>query len=474
MLVARMCSTHALAGPCGRVPSCITVRPGWQQALADRGRCHSAATSVASTTAHLVNWIISANGQVNSVGVGALGHEGLGLVATQRHKKGASLVKLPAACQLQIREDTHPALLDLIDKIPPEIWGARLAVNLLAERLAGQQSYFVPYISQLPIGFPGLPMFFNSQSIAALQYVPAINQIKFRNKWMISYVGEHLAPNSGDAVAADHPLAFQTLDANVMGWAFAAVTSRAFRVRPGGSPAMMPLIDMCNHSSKPNAEVRAMSKGAVELYALRDLSAGESVTFNYGADLQNDMWLLDYGFVVPGNRSDRVSMPFSTNLVEIALGSQENVDFFGVVLRDDQKYLLEKLQLIGSLASPKSTQVFFGRGEALVDSRLLAAFRIVSATEQQLAAARKQNLGQLSVAPVGRATEAEVARMLSTLAEVLLTSFQTTLRQDWEILENSTASWEERLAVSFRVEKKDLLANVIREMQLRQHRFQPS
>lgn len=92
---------------------------------------------------------------------------------------------------------------------------------------------------------------------------------------------------------------------DIAGWAFAAVTSRAFRVRPGGPPAMLPLIDMCNHSSKPNAEVRAISKGAVELYALREISAGESVSFSYGTDLQNDFWLLDYGFVIPGNLADR-------------------------------------------------------------------------------------------------------------------------------------------------------------------------
>lgn len=36
---------------------------------------------------------------------------------------------------------------------------------------------------------------------------------------MIAYVNDHLAPNSGDAVAGDHPLAAQTLDANVMGMA---------------------------------------------------------------------------------------------------------------------------------------------------------------------------------------------------------------------------------------------------------------
>lgn len=315
-------------------------------------------------------------------------------------------------------------------------------------------------------------MFFSPQSIAALQYAPIINQIKFRNKWLIGFVKEHLAPNSGSAVSDGHPLAAQTLDANVMGWAFAAVTSRAFRVRPGGSPAMLPLIDMCNHSSSPNAEVRAISKGAVELYALREIGAGEAVTFSYGVDLPNDFWLLDYGFVVNCNPTDRVTMPFSMSLLEVALGRQDSVDFFGMTLRDDQKFMLEKLQLIGNLTSQQSLQVFFGRGEALVDSRLLAACRIVTASKQQLAGAPHQSLGQLSASPIGRASEADVAKMLSTLAQMLLASFQTTLQQDREMLRSSTASWEERLAITFRAEKKDLLTIVVQEMQLRQAKFQ--
>jgi hypothetical protein len=46
--------------------------------------------------------------------------------------------------------------------------------------------------------------------------------------------------------------------------------------------------------------------------------------------------------------------------------------------------------------------------------------------------------------------QADVAKMLSTLAQMLLASFQTTLQQDREMLRSSTASWEERLAITFR------------------------
>lgn len=61
----------------------------------------------------------------------------------------------------------------------------------------------------------------------------------------------------------DHPFGGQDVDSSALGWAMSAVSSRAFRLygskRPGGTrsnvPMMLPLIDMCNHSFDPNAEI---------------------------------------------------------------------------------------------------------------------------------------------------------------------------------------------------------------------------
>lgn len=65
---------------------------------------------------------------------------------------------------------------------------------------------------------------------------------------------ENLKPN-------DHPFGGQAVDASSLGWAMSAVSSRAFRLygkKLSGEinndvPMMLPLIDMCNHSFKPNA-----------------------------------------------------------------------------------------------------------------------------------------------------------------------------------------------------------------------------
>lgn len=61
----------------------------------------------------------------------------------------------------------------------------------------------------------------------------------------------------------DHPFGGQELNASSLGWAMSAVSSRAFRLHGkklaagtrNGVPMMLPLIDMCNHSFNPNAQI---------------------------------------------------------------------------------------------------------------------------------------------------------------------------------------------------------------------------
>lgn len=61
----------------------------------------------------------------------------------------------------------------------------------------------------------------------------------------------------------DDPYGGQEVDASSLGWAMSAVSSRAFRLYgkklPDGThndvPMMLPIIDMCNHSFNPNAQI---------------------------------------------------------------------------------------------------------------------------------------------------------------------------------------------------------------------------
>ena len=101
------------------------------------------------------------------------------------------------------------------------------------------------------------------------------------------------------------------------GWALAVVTSRAFRVAGPSQPAaMLPLIDMCNHTFHPNCTLKAQPNGDLQLVTLQETAANQPLTLSYGS-LSNDFLLMDYGFVVPNNPFDRVQLSFSLQLMEV-------------------------------------------------------------------------------------------------------------------------------------------------------------
>lgn len=48
----------------------------------------------------------------------------------QELKKGQHLVVLPKQCQLTYDDESKPELLGLIEQVPRELWGARLALQV--------------------------------------------------------------------------------------------------------------------------------------------------------------------------------------------------------------------------------------------------------------------------------------------------------------------------------------------------------
>ena len=126
-------------------------------------------------------WVQRSGGSVSGVEVQQLpGGDagGYGLSASAACPRGARLISLPQACHLTYGGPaTDPRLLALIEQVPAELWGAKLALALLAQRLAGGASPFAAYIAALPVGVQGLPMFFPGDALAALQYPPVTEQV---------------------------------------------------------------------------------------------------------------------------------------------------------------------------------------------------------------------------------------------------------------------------------------------------------
>jgi hypothetical protein len=85
--------------------------------------------------------------------------------------------------------------------------------------------------------------------IEALQYPPVIEQVKMRCRFLLSFAGKDLPevlslPLFAEGALA-HPFRGQAVDANSLGWAMAAVSSRAFRVHGPTKPAaLLPLVGL--------------------------------------------------------------------------------------------------------------------------------------------------------------------------------------------------------------------------------------
>ena len=160
----------------------------------------------------------------------------------------------------------------------------------------------------------------------------------------------------------DHPFGGQNVEASSLGWAMSAVSSRAFRLHgkklPDGShsdvPMMLPLIDMCNHSFNPNSRIVQEQDAGIlvkacslfpfhyswnpqilngcwswiafffaklslsnQVVAETVIKQNESLVLNYGC-LNNDLFLLDYGFVMPANPYDNIELKYDGTLLDAA------------------------------------------------------------------------------------------------------------------------------------------------------------
>lgn len=96
----------------------------------------------------------------------------------------------------------------------------------------------------------------------SLFHYNAHTQVNKRCRFLLDFEKE-VTRQVGELKLQDHPFGGADVDASSLGWAMSAVSSRAFRLHGkalqngnrGDVPMMLPLIDMCNHSFNPNAEI---------------------------------------------------------------------------------------------------------------------------------------------------------------------------------------------------------------------------
>ncbi|KAI5083139.1 hypothetical protein GOP47_0002882 [Adiantum capillus-veneris] len=331
----------------------------------------------------LIAWVRQNGGHVHpSLRLLVHSSSGLGLAATRPLLSGTPLITLPPHLPLSL--PTFPAssqdqtLLQLAQLVPEDLWALKLGLKLLMER-AQRGSFWWPYISNLPQRF-NIPVFFTGSEIANLQYAPVIHQVKKRCRALLDLAKE-VETVLSKLGTDQQPFGGQEVNASSLGWAMAAVSSRAFQMHnsSGSSRVMLPLIDMCNHSFTPNARIiQQEEKGGTSFVVVAEgnLQAGANILLSYGA-LSNDVLLLDYGFVESQNVHDFVEMRYDKIMVDAArVAARLDGDGYSQ-LAEWKQSILEQLNFEGVGVS---LQVKFG-GTNLVDGRLLAALRVLYAQD---------------------------------------------------------------------------------------------
>lgn len=246
-----------------------------------------------------------------------------------------------------------------------------------------------------------------------------------------------------------------------------------------------PLIDMANHDSlQPTADVSF--EFFADAYSLASSSTaapierGSEVLISYGAR-SNDQLLQYYGFVEPNNRHDVYVMPplrewniaaleQACGVESFAPGRLEKLNRAGLLGGDSTS--ASSRGAVGStvddsynLANPKGGVVV--TRAAGIDPAVMQALRALVSTDEEWMAAGEA-IGNFSeeMSPENERRANLAARKAM---ELELESKPTTLQQDMEIWKRKMSSKssldrEEELALSFRIEKKKLLQEVINSM----------
>ncbi|PHU09075.1 hypothetical protein BC332_20935 [Capsicum chinense] len=428
----------------------------------------------------LIKWVKTEGGFVHKSIKIARGDDdsfGFGLVASQDIPKGSDIIALPQHVPLKFgseseAENSHSCLVKLAQHVPEELWAMKLGLKLLQER-ATKVSFWWPYISNLPETYT-VPIFFPGEDIKNLQYAPLLYQVNKRCRFLLEFEKllkrelENLKPD-------DHPFGGQDVDSSALGWAMSAVSSRAFRLygskRPGGTrsnvPMMLPLIDMCNHSFDPNAEIVQEEDNSnnmlVKVVAGREIEQNDQLLLNYGG-LSSDLFLLDYGFVIPSNPYDCIELKYDAALLDVAsmAAGVSSPNFSSP--SPWQQEILSHLNLVGPNSDLKVT---LGGGE-LVEGRLLAALRVVLSSDES--AVKQHNLKALKSltveAPLGISTEVSALRTVVALCVIALGHFPTKIMEDESSLKQNVSPTTE-LALQFRIQKKSLIVDVMKDLSKR-------
>lgn len=233
---------------------------------------------------------------------------------------GTCLVRVPRSLVLGRSTVLESPLGPLLGKVTKDLpdsdaEGALLVLYLMHERL-NSHSFWKPFLDVQPASF-STPLYFNESELSELDGTPLRPMVD----QVLAELKELFMDLVVNGVCKMDPVHFpqETCTWQLFLWAFSILNSRAFQskflaeelnARPG-SAIIVPLADMANHRTNPNAKIAGVEPGAEEFKVIAkgegSLDLPDEWCICYG-EVPNWNLLLNYGFALSDNEFDSIDL----------------------------------------------------------------------------------------------------------------------------------------------------------------------
>jgi len=385
----------------------------------------------------LVAWFPKANIKIYKIQVSNIPGFGNSVKAMETIEKGELFMSVPFSSMIL---PTNPLdeimqrvkLIPLIGSNPTHI----TAIQLLYEKNK-KDSFWKFYIATLPKEF-STTLYFTEEELNVLEgsklkgYTQQRARALQRNYERIIEVLEDKFPQYFNR---------ELYSFEEFKWAVSAIWSRAFNFKLDGTGGLVPMADMFNSIDGQSGETllkveTRLTENELQYFALETIPAGEQIFTPYGKHkrLSNAQLLLDYGFVVIGNKNE--------------------MGVFDNPISESDAYYDQKVKFLqaGNLWRP---QYNVYKDDI---SEVLAPFRISNIIPSEFSMVDRAFEGKGN--RISDRNEKATVRQLISVVNRMLSLYPTTIEKDVEILKTlslAPSNRNLRAAIIVRKGEKEIL-----------------
>eukprot|EP00933_Yihiella_yeosuensis_P073315 TRINITY_DN81964_c0_g1_i1.p1 TRINITY_DN81964_c0_g1~~TRINITY_DN81964_c0_g1_i1.p1 ORF type:complete len:537 (+),score=110.84 TRINITY_DN81964_c0_g1_i1:201-1613(+) len=361
----------------------------------------------------------------------------------------------------------------------PQWWALRLALRLLKETASSKDPTWQSYSRSLE-ALPAVPTLWSFEQAKELQYAPAQKTIFERLAALQDFHRDHVFAPAGET-----PPLGKHIDATSLAIAEAAVGSRAMEIAPGRR-ALIPLLDLVGPPEGPEGWEIQMGKklssascvleieatggptgsGLAFLSAARDLQRGEVLT-RTDSSMNADDLLFRHGLATSFSAGSGNSAVQRADDAMIYAGiSKESVQPWQLAI------IREALDPEpGSRPGSWVVSAKVRRAKKLmeaIDPKLIFCARVLGCKSKEdlvgaewVTLSKDEAAGLSNLDGLTSMQRRAALGVLKIAVEAAIKSFETTPEKDQEML-RGTSDENLRSAVAYRLEKKRLLADVLK------------